>query len=202
MSGSRPDETTRLAPYEQVPGRAFTATESTARDLTVLAAIRAAQRARVAAGKGGGTWHDDDGATHWLVAPRPERIRDATPCLAIGFFGQARGDVDHTRIISLEHAMLDAADTIPGLVAYHNVQLADAQWGNLVLFERDTDTTPMRHARHHADAIARAPRHYASLRLHRGILERTEAGMEEIQLATTLYLDFDEAPPWRAVRSA
>ncbi len=203
MSGSTSaDGPTLLAPGEQCPGRPFTAPEATGLDLEVLAAIRAAQRQRIAMGHGGGTWCDDSGATHWLVAPRPDLARDPAPCLAIGFFGQARDDVDHAPIVSLEHAMLATAEPIPGLLAYHNVQLADARWGNLVLFEQGTDTTPMRHARNHADAIALAPRHYHSLRLHRGTLSRVDLEEEAFELATTLYIDFDVVPPWRAVRSA
>ena len=56
----------------------------------------------------------------------------------------------------------------------------------------------------HADAIERAPthyhHHYHSLRLHRGTLQTTLNGEEQIELATTLYLDFDVTPTWRAVR--
>jgi hypothetical protein len=189
-----------LATGERVPARAFSDPETTASDLEVLSGIRTAQRDRLAEGQGGGTWIDRNGATHWLVAPRSERALDPTPCLAVGFFGQARSDVDHTIIVQLEHAMLARAEEIPGLIAYHNVQLADAQWGNLVLFAAGTDTAPMRAEPTHADAIGRAPAHYHSLRLHRGILTRVGT-TEEIELAATLYLDFDTTPPWRAVRT-
>ena len=98
--------------------------------------------------------------------------------------------------------MLAAADAIPGLLAYHNVQLADARWGNLVLFRARARQSLMRHEQNHADAIAIAPGHYHSLRLHRGSLTRAGAEEEEVELATTLYVDFDVTPPWRAVRSA
>jgi hypothetical protein len=201
-SATQPDGPTLLAPDEHAPGRPFTAPEATDLDLEVLAVIRAAQRLRIAEGHGGGTWIDDHGVTHWLVAPRPELVLGAAPCLAVGFFGQARSDVDHAPIVALERTMLAAADAIPGLLAYHNVQLADARWGNLVLFQRGTDTSPMRREHIHADAMALAPGHYHSLRLHRGTLTRVVADEEAVELATTLYVDFDVAPPWRAVRSA
>lgn len=191
-----------LAANEQVPGRAFADPVATLGDLAVIAAIRAAQRDRIEGKQGSGTWIDRDGATHWLVAPRPELVVDPSRCLAVGFFGQARRDVDHAIIVSLEHEMLSRAEAIPGMLAYHNVQLANAQWGNLVLFEEDTDTTFMRSETHHADAIRRAPAHYHSLRLHRGILSQTSISREEITVTTTLYLDFDVTPSWRAVRTA
>lgn len=191
-----------LATGDRVAGRQFTDPEATVHDLAALAAMRAAQRARIEAQGGDGTWNDEDGATHWLVAPRPELLLRPEPCLAVGFFGQARDDVDHGVIISLEHAMLARAEQIPGLIAYHDVQFTNGQWGNLVLFEAATDTTPLRGERNHADAIRRAPAHYHSLRLHRGTLPTGPLGEQGIELVTTLYLDFGETPPWRAIRIA
>lgn len=202
MSGVPGLETVFLTAGERVRARPFSDPEATTHDLAVLSAIRVGQRERIAEGRGGGTWTDGSGSTHWLVAPRPELVLDPTPCLAVGFFGQARSSVDHTIIVELEHAMLARANEIPGLLAYHNVQLANAQWGNLVLFEAGTDTAPMRREPTHADAIGRTPAHYHSLRLHRGTLERSSFDQEGILLATTLYLDFEESPPWRAVRPA
>ena len=127
MRSDRSLEPIPLAPDERVPTRAFSDPETTARDLDVLSGIRAAQRGRLGEGQGGGTWVDRTGATHWLVAPRPEQALDRMPCLAVGFFGQARSDVDHTIIVQLEHAMLARAQEILGLIAYHNVQLVNAQ---------------------------------------------------------------------------
>ncbi len=185
-----------------MPGRPFSDPEATAQDLAALEAMRAALREHAEKRSTDGTWIDRSGAAHWLVAPRPERLLERAACLAIGFFGQARVDVDHQPIISLEHAMLARAEEIRGLLAYHDVQFAHGQWGNLVLFEDGTDTGPLRIEQHHAEAITRAPGHYHSLRLHRGRLPDGPLGSRELELVTTLYLDFAETPPWRAVRSA
>ena len=110
MSGAPGFDAVSLAPAELVPTRPFSGPEATGHDLNVLSGIRIAQQERLVEGHGGGTWIDRTGATHWLVAPRPERALNPTPCLAIGFFGQARSDVDHTIIVQLEHAMLARAD--------------------------------------------------------------------------------------------
>lgn len=201
MSGGPPSDGIFLAAGEGVPARPFADPATTTHDLEVLAGIRKVQRERIAELHEGGTWIDKHGATHWLVAPRPDLVVDPAPCLAVGFFGQARSDVDHTIIVALEHAMLARAQEIPGLLTYHNVQLANAQWGNLVLFEAGTDTTSMRSELTHADAIHRAPAHYHSLRLHRCTLSCGKDDAEEFALETTLYLDFDVSPPWRAVRT-
>ncbi len=185
-----------------VPGKPFTDPSATAADLETLAFIRAAQRTRIEHARAGGTWTGTKGETHWLVTPRAEELLDREPCRAIGFFGQARVDVDHGIIVSLEHAMLERSEEIAGLLSYHNVQLESGQWGNLVLFREDADTSLLLCEPRHAEAIGRAPSHYHSLRLHRGLLADGPLGAAELELRTTLYLDFDVAPPWRAVRTA
>ncbi len=202
MSNAESSGVVALDAGTRVPGRPFTDPTATSSDLSVLAAIRSAQVKHVERHGGGGTWVDSDHATHWLVTPRPGALHDPSPCLAVGFFGQARDGVDHSVIIRLEHAMLARADEIAGLLSYHNVQLANGRWGNLVLFAVGTDTAPMRSEPRHADAIRRAPAHYHSVRLHRGALPSGPAGEREIELETTLYLDFDVTPTWRAVRTA
>lgn len=191
-----------LTSTARVTGRPFTDPEATQRDLTALAAIRRAQRDRVACAGGSGSWLDENGAAHWLVAPEQRRLLDPEPCLAIGFFGQARDDVDHAAIVSLEHAILERAEDIAGLLGYHNVRFQDGHWGNLVTFRDDADTVLLRSEPHHADAIKRTPLHYRSLRLHRGALPDGPLGPREIELVSTLYLDFAVTPPWRAVRTA
>ena len=202
VSGSSPPGTVPLEPGERPPDRPFADPEATPSDLATLAAIRAAQRERIREERGSGTWTDGTGASHWLVAPRPELLVGHDSCLAIGFFGQAREGVDHGIIVSLEHDILARAAEIAGLLSYHNVQLGGGQWGNLVLFRAGTETALLGNDPSHADAIGRAPAHYHSLRLHRGTLRDGPLGAREFELATTLYLDFGVTPPWRAVRAA
>jgi hypothetical protein len=190
-----------LAPDDRVEGRPFTDPAHTRDDLAALAELREAQSERVHAGGGAGTWQRD-GSTHWLVTAVPERLFDPAPCRAIGFFGQARAEVDHTRIVELEHAILERPRQLPGFLSYHNVLLANGQWGNLVLFEADADTTFFHSEPRHAESIRIAPVHYHSLRLHRGTLPDGPFGASDVQLRETLYLDFDDPGPWRAIRAA
>jgi hypothetical protein len=145
-------------------------------------------------------WTDAAGSAHWLVVPDWEQLAQVAPATAIGFFGQARLDVDHAPILALEHELLARAETIAGLLAYHNVRFADGQWGNLVVFAGMDDPAGMGANVRHAEAVARTPRHYRSLRLHVGTLETGALGEREPRLARTLYLDFATRQTWRAVR--
>ena len=144
-------------------------------------------------------WTDPDGSHHWLVVPDWQRLADTAPAVAIGFFGQARENVEHGPIITREHEILARADGLQGLLAYHNVRFADGQWGNLVVFASADDPSRLRADPVHVEAIGLTPRHYHSLRLHVGTLELGALGEAEPRLIHTLYLDF-ATPPWRAMR--
>ncbi len=194
--------TVDLAPGEGVPGRAFADPANTERDLVVLAAMRRALRLRARADPPGGRW-TDGGDEHWLVVPDPALLAATRPAVAVGFFGQAREEVDHEPILHLEYDLLERAAAFPGLLAYHDVRFAaNAQWGNLVVFAADEDPSHVRADPVHADAMARTPLHYRSLRLHRLRLPDGALGDAPAELLSTLLMDFAENPPWRAVRSA
>ncbi len=92
------------------------------------------------------------------------------------------------------------ASALPGLIAYHNARLADDRWGNLVAFSAPTDTVALAGDAQHGEAVAATPRHYASLRLHRGELADGCLGAAGVAIHETLYLDFAQSPAWRALR--
>ena len=187
-----------LRPGESVLGREFTEPARSLDDLAALASIRASLVARVRSGLAGGTW-TDAGESHWLVVPKVRALVRSRPAVGVGFFGQAREQVDHGPILRLEHELLDRAPLLPGLLAYYNVRFAAGQWGNLVVFARQEDPARMRSDPTHIKALARTAEHYCSVRLHRlrfpdGPL-RGAAAHE-----STLLIDFTETPPWRATR--
>ena len=135
-------------------------------DLAALERIRASLTQRVRSGLTGGTW-TAAGESHWLVIPELSTLRRARPAYGIGFFGQVREHVDHAPILELEQDLLARADVFRGLLAYYNVQFANRQWGNLVLFAGEDDPASLRSDPTHLDALARAAHHYRSVRLHR-----------------------------------
>jgi len=191
-----------LDPNETVPGRPFTDVVRIAEDLAALRRIRAALAERVASGATGGTWVDHTGAEHLLVLPDAAAVAAARPAQAVGFFGQARAEVDHAPIGLIEHELLDRAASFRGLLAYHNVRFGEAAWGNLVVFADGDAPAHVRDDARHLDAVARTARHYRSLRLHRLVLPEGVLGEAPLELRRTAYHDFGQDPPWRAHRSA
>jgi hypothetical protein len=189
-----------LAPGESVPGRAFADPANTEGDLVTLEAMRRALRLRARVDPPGGRW-TDAGDEHWLVVPDPAALAATRPATAVGFFGDARAEVDHGPILRREHDLLDRAAGFPGLLAYHDVRFAaSAQWGNLVVFAAADDMSHVRSDPVHIEAMTRAAAHYRSVRLHRLRLPDGVLGDAPPELLSTLLLDFAETPPWRAVR--
>jgi hypothetical protein len=186
---------------QTVAGRGFSDPVHTARDGATLTQLRVAL-ARAAAGPRATVLRfADDIGEHRIAVPDWRALETLRPVAIVGFFGQARDDVDHGAIVALEHDIVARAAAFPGLLAYHNARLADGQWGNLVVFASSADTAGLLGDPIHQDALARTPRHYASLRLHRGVLAGGCLGAAPARIGETLYLDFAETPPWRAVRS-
>jgi len=141
---------------------------------------------------------DDDGSLHHIVMPDIAALTAATNLAAVGFFGQARSDVDHTPIGDLEEQLISTMDGSDGLVAYYNVHWQMKEWGNLVVFVDDGTRSAWGDDDRHRNAVRRAPQHYRSIRLHRAELSGGLTG--SIRILRTTYLDFTTSQPWRATR--
>lgn len=199
-----------LRPDAVPTGRPFAAIEQTADDLAVMERMLRRLRRHVAtvAAQGSARRRDDrvrdpdDGGQHRIVIPNVARATRSRDLAAVGFFGQARMDVDHAPIVDLESALLEDMVGDGSPLVYHNVYWPGVGWGNVVLFaDGITKDTWGRGDARHAAAIALAPLHYHSIRLHNGVVPGGLPGTEGIRLLRTKYLDFSEDPPWRAVRT-
>jgi hypothetical protein len=194
------------APYvsleadQRVAGREFCDPHHTERDVTTLSQLRTALARAARAGRTETLRFADDIGVHHLVVPDWAALESPLPVALVGFFGQAREEVDHSAIVALEEAIVARAPAVPGLLAYHNARLASGQWGNLVTFASRAATAGLMRDPTHLSAIAMTPRHYASLRLHRGVLTDGALGAAPAAIDETLYLDFGDTPAWRALR--
>lgn len=185
---------------ERLAGRAFCDPAHTGRDRETLAALRGALRRAAAGPRAGILRFADEIGEHVVAVPDWAALEQRRAVAVIGFFGQARAGVDHSRIVALEHEIVSRSPAFPGLLAYHNARLVDGQWGNMVVFASRADTAAVTSDPVHADAVGHTPRHYASLRLHRGVAEDGPLGTSGVTIGETLYLDFSERPAWRGLR--
>jgi hypothetical protein len=170
-------------------------------DIELLERLRAALRAapRIA---GEQRLHIGDGQQHRIVVPDWDALSSSRPAAGVGFFGQARDGVDHDPIAVLEDEIVSRAGAIDGLLAYHNALLEPGRWANLVVFAEPAAVGALREDVVHESAISLTAAHYASLRLHRGALPAGALGDAPFALERTLFLDFDEVPPRRWIRTS
>jgi hypothetical protein len=197
-------ETCRLTPGAHVPDRPFAAVEHTRSDLAILREMRALLARRLRDGTlpapDAGPLEHPDGTAHWLCVPDPAALAATRPVAAVGFFGQARSNVDHGPILEREHAIVARAAAFDGLLTYYNLRFGDGRYGNLVLFSSAPAKAHVTADLVHGEAVSRTPQHYHSLRLHHAELRDGVLGAGELELQRTRYLDFACEPAWSAVR--
>jgi hypothetical protein len=138
---------------------------------------------------------DAAGLRTWIRAPDRRALLEAAELTTVGFFGQARNDVDHAPIHELEERIVEALDDVPFVLSYFNLELPDARYGNLVLCAPAGVPASWREHELHSRAVELAPLHYHSARLHRGSVDSPLLGAGELVLQSTRYLDFDRDPP-------
>lgn len=142
---------------------------------------------------------DADGA-HKIILVDWRYLMTNHDLTAVGFFGQARTDIDHTRIIKLEDTLIEQFGDYPGLLGYYNLHLPTGQWGNLVLCRDDAFKEHWRDNPTHQQAVEYTPSHYHSIRLHNGLIPGGMASQNGFKLVRTKYYDYREGKTWRAVR--
>jgi hypothetical protein len=191
---------------QRLPGRAFTDPERTLADVAVTERMLRLLRVHAR------SWPDGPapvesleypaGLRHWLVVPRPAVLTAARDVAAVGFFGDLRPGLDHAAIYQLEAEILARLPryAAAGLLGYYDAELDRGVHGNLVLFGTP-EVPPEWHGDVvHARAVALAPRHYRSIRLHRGLIPGPFLGAGGVAVRRTRYFDFLEEPAWRGQR--
>jgi len=202
----------KLDATTEVPSRPFTALRSTDDDLQVMEQMldrlrrhieelpRTTDDAERVTSRDDRFTDPSDRGIHRIVITDPGRVRERHDLIVVGFFGQARADVDHEPIVDLESALISdmAADANP--LVYYNVHWPGVGWGNLVLFTDMDAKNGWGDDPRHAEAVERSPAHYHSIRLHVGDLPGGVVSRQAIELRRTRYFDFSGADPWTAVR--
>jgi hypothetical protein len=191
---------TTLRADEHVAGRDFCDPAHTAGDLATLRGLRDAFRSQVGRRAASVLRFSDGIGEHVVAVPDWTALARTQAVALVGFFGQSRDDVDHSPIVAMERNIVARAGEFPGLLAYHNARLGESHWGNMVLFASRASVAGLAPDPMHIRAVASAPNHYESLRLHRGSLADGLLGDADVRLEETLYLDFSAHPAWRGLR--
>jgi hypothetical protein len=203
------DDCVRLAPRETAVGRGFTDPAHTARDLVAVRVMLAEVRRRVAGGGGLPAGprplrlegREPDGRVHRAILCDELRLGDGRDLAWVGFFAVKRCDRDPAPLFVMDDELIGEFPAHPGVLSYSSLELADGDWGNLILLDGDDAREHWRVSERHAYAAQElAPRHYTDVRLHLGALPGGVRGGGELILRRTKYYDYRGDATWRAER--
>ena len=197
-----------LAPDESVPGRPFADPAETDDDAWIMGDIlrqeRALARTWQREGVSGPMVSDllEAGWRQMVAVPDPVALITAIDVTAVGFFGHLRPGLDHAALFEHERRVAETFEQYAslGLLSYYDLGPEHGRFGNLILFwTPDVPREWHRSAAHNA-AVAAAPYHYSSIRLHKGRIPGPFLGGGALHLERTTYLDYRDERVWRALR--
>lgn len=192
-----------LAGAEPHPDRSFTDPQHTALDYVTLAAALASLRRLLSLPGTLGARQEwqEQGLYRRLILGDYTALRTLPRLVFVGFFGQRRRNVTVARINLLDEDLLAELAQQPGVLAYYTLELADSDYGNLVLFDSEEAKRHWSSSQLHIDAVRElAPAYYSSVRIHNGTVPGGLLSDTPLLIERTKYYDYDQPQPWRAVR--
>jgi hypothetical protein len=197
-----------LDPNELVPGRSFADPDETDNDAWIMGDMLRQERAMAR------TWQREGvtspgrselleaGWRQMVAVPDCAALIAAVDVTAVGFFGRLRPDVDHAVLFEHERRVTASFPEFAkvGFLSYYDLGPEHGHYGNLILFS--TPDVPEAWHRHpaHSAAVAAAPAHYSSIRLHKGRIPGPFLEGGALHLERTTYLGFQDDRVWRALR--
>jgi hypothetical protein len=135
-----------------------------------------------------------------LIVSNPAPIKTSIEKHVVGFFGIRRAAADPTPIDDVDEALLAELRAFPEVLAYCTMQLADGNFGNLVILNDESARSQWREGTHHQYAVAElAPKYYSCVRLHNGLLRGGLSAEPRVLLIRTKYYNYENGF-WCAIR--
>lgn len=201
------DEPIRLGVTERVAGRPFTDPDANVEDLAALRAMAEGLRTLLARRLPGVPRPlaleapAPPGREHRAIVCDDGRLRAPRDLAFVGFFAKRRPGLDYAPLTQADDELILELPRHPGILSYSSLELADGNWGNLIVVDPPEAREQWREGEKHAYAVREiAPRYYAVVRLHNGLFPRGLLSGRDPILVRTKYYDFQGPEPWRAER--
>jgi hypothetical protein len=199
----------RLEPSELVAGRPFTHPEQCLEDVATLQQM--ADRLRLLLSQSSGSLaqspsfalelDEAGGRRQRIIVSRREALLASGNLTAVGFFGLKRPGTNAEVLAEVDAELVGEFPLHPGILSYSSLELADGNWGNLVLLNSPEAREHWRTSEHHLYAVRElAPAHYLAIRLHNAALPGGLMSGRALALQRTKYYDFQSPAVWQAVR--
>jgi hypothetical protein len=202
-----------LGPEDVLAERPFTDAANTTREAEVMRAMLESERELAQAWADAGpdappkvvsNEYDEAGRRHLLVVPDTRAFVQSADLTAIGFFGRAREEVDHSVLFGLEEELVGRMDSYAkvGLLSYYDVELVlpKGSYGNLILFSTPDVPEEWYRDEVHRRAVQLSPGHYFEVRLHKGSIPGRLVDGGQITVERTKYVDFKDTDVWFGLR--
>jgi hypothetical protein len=201
------EEIVRLTRSETIGGRSFTDPARTAEDLASIHVMAARLRGLLRQALPAEArplvvqMPEPDGRQHRVVLCDERRLRAAPEPSFVGFFATKRPGIDPSPLTLTDDELVRELPAHSGILSYGSLELADGNWGNLIVVDPPDAKEHWRtSAKHTWAARELAPRHYAVLRLHNGRFPGGILSGGDPVLDRTRYWDFQGPVAWQADR--
>jgi hypothetical protein len=201
----------RLGPLDAVSGRSFTAPEHSHADLATLELIRARLRQTLAEQASAldqadqsevhvQYYYEEQQRLHRIIIRDHAALATTGELAVVGFFGEQRGKANAALLQDIDTELIQEFLQHRYVLSYSSLELADGNWGNLVILQHIEGIEHWRSSQRHAYAARElAPQYYARIRLHNGLLP-SGLNSAHLMLTSTKYYDFEGDELWRAIR--
>ena len=137
------------------------------------------------------SFRDVVGRRHRVALLRSAALLRPDDLTLVGFFGRRRSAPRDATHPGVDPLLIDELRDHPGIVSYSSLDLGDGESGDMVLAtsRRAVDDWQRAARRGHASR-ALAPRHFATVRIHTGVVEGGVISGRRPTIASTRRLDF------------
>lgn len=140
-------------------------------------------------------WIERGGRQHRLIINQAHLLRTLPHLAFVGFFGQRRRGLVTASlldlVVALDDALVEELRDHPGIVGYCTCELADGDYGNLVLLRDEAAKAAWTRSEQHSYvAQTLAPHYYRSVRLHHGSIPGGLAAGHDPVIERTQYFDY------------
>jgi hypothetical protein len=139
---------------------------------------------------------------HRAVIAQEGPLQAAGDLAWVGFFATRRVGMDHAPLTAVDDELIGEFPRHPAIVSYSSLELADGNWGNLIVVDPPGGREHWRTSEKHAWAARElAPRQYTVIRFHHGVFPGGLGSGREPIVVRTKYYDFQGPRYWRAERA-
>jgi hypothetical protein len=199
----------RLSRTEIVPGRPFTNPAGSREDIGTLQDM--AEKLRQLLGRPETIpaqprpfvlyLSEAGGRRHRIALSKPEALLTGNDLTVVGFCGRKWPGADRAPLDAVDAELITEFSQHPHLLSYSSLELGNGNWCNLVLFSHPRGLLHWATSARHAYAVRElSPAYYMVIRLHNAILPGGLMSGKPLILLRTKYYDYQDKPPWLAVR--